>query len=536
MFKYNLPDENNKPISFETENNSIIIIGANGSGKSKLGAWMEEQDINSVHRISAQRSLNFQEYIQLKSYEQAEKLLFYGTLEANQKKHPRWNWGKTTTTLLNDYENVLSSLVALNNLQINEFVKQCKDAEATGRQHPNVPTTVINILENIWNEVFPHRKINFDDSKVMASFDISENNISNNIRYKGNEMSDGERVALYLIAQCLCVPKDKTIIIDEPEIHLHRSIMNKLWLEIEKQRPDCLFVYITHDTQFASSHIQSEKIWLKEFNGITWKYEKVDESLLPEQLLLDILGNRKNVLFVEGTASSYDTKFYREIYRNYYIVPCGSCASVINYTKAFNNTKQLHSLKCYGIIDKDYRSDYEMEKYKKDNIYCLKVAEVENLFIVPELLNYVNKVMENTDDSKVNDIKKYVLINRYNSERKQQICKAIVSETKYKLSSIDLSNICEEEIEEKLKKVYSEISYNEIQKNIKNKFNSITGMEHYTECLLIYNQKGLIKSIRHFMGLKDQEYCELILRKLKSKDSEEIVNLLIPYLPVEIPF
>ena len=79
-------------------------------------------------------------------------------------------------------------------------------------------------------------------------------------------MSDGERVALYLIAQCLCIPQNKTIIIDEPEIHLHRSIMNKLWAEIEKNRPDCLFVYITHDTQFAANHIQSEKYWIKEYN------------------------------------------------------------------------------------------------------------------------------------------------------------------------------------------------------------------------------------------------------------------------------
>lgn len=36
MFKYKLPDENNNPIEFETENNSVIVIGANGSGKVNL--------------------------------------------------------------------------------------------------------------------------------------------------------------------------------------------------------------------------------------------------------------------------------------------------------------------------------------------------------------------------------------------------------------------------------------------------------------------------------------------------------------------
>lgn len=76
----------------------------------------------------------------------------------------------------------------------------------------------------------------------------------NQENYKGIEMSDGERVALYLIAQCLAVPSNKTIIIDEPEVHLHRSIMNRLWKAIERVREDCFFIYITHDTHFAASH------------------------------------------------------------------------------------------------------------------------------------------------------------------------------------------------------------------------------------------------------------------------------------------
>lgn len=36
-FTYILPGENNTLCSCNTETNSLIIIGANGSGKSKLG-------------------------------------------------------------------------------------------------------------------------------------------------------------------------------------------------------------------------------------------------------------------------------------------------------------------------------------------------------------------------------------------------------------------------------------------------------------------------------------------------------------------
>ena len=78
-FKYKLPGENLQVMECETESNALVIIGANGSGKSKLGAWIENQSLEDVHRIDAQRSLTFNENIALKSYSQAEDLVFWGT-------------------------------------------------------------------------------------------------------------------------------------------------------------------------------------------------------------------------------------------------------------------------------------------------------------------------------------------------------------------------------------------------------------------------------------------------------------------------
>ena len=92
------------------------------------------------------------------------------------------------------------------------------------------------------------------------------------------------------------------------------------------------------------------------------------------------------MLFVEGESSSYDTQLYSVIYSNYHVVACGGCSQVISRTKAFRNCQALHDCNVYGIIDRDYRSDREIEKYKKDNIYVLEVAEVENLFLVEELI------------------------------------------------------------------------------------------------------------------------------------------------------
>ena len=238
-FKYKLPNENGQIEEIITSNNSLIIIGANGSGKSRLGVWLEQIDSQNTHRVGAQRSLSFGEYIQLKSQEQAENLLQYGTDRKSHNHDKRWGWDgekyNYTTSLLNDYEHILSALVAKKNNQHDTFIKECKDKEAQSQQHNKVPETVIDVLKRIWKNVFPQRDIDFPDSKVTATLKKSDSTV---VSYKGSEMSDGERVGLYLIAQCLCIPENKTIIIDEPEIHMHRSIMNRLWTEIEKERKD----------------------------------------------------------------------------------------------------------------------------------------------------------------------------------------------------------------------------------------------------------------------------------------------------------
>lgn len=538
MYKYKLPNTNGQAIESQINNNSLIIIGANGSGKSKLGAWMEEQDMNSIHRVGAQRSLQFGDYIQLKSFEQAENLLLCGQEEYEVTKLSRWGYSrdrKLTTTLLHDYENVLAALIAKKNNQNDEFIKWCKEQKQLNKTHCEIPYTDIDILKKIWGKVFPHRHIKFDDAKVTAMFSKRNSENVEYVEYKGKDMSDGERVALYLIAQCLCIPKNKTIIIDEPEVHLHRSIMNRLWTEIENERQDCLFIYITHDTQFAASHRQSEKIWVKSFDGQMWELEKIKRDTLPEQLLLDIMGNRKPVIFVEGTADSYDTKLYSEIYKRYFIVPCGSCSMVIAQTKSMKNNQQLHHLKCYGIIDRDYRSNYEIEQYKKDNIYTLEVAEVENLFLVEELLNVVNRIMEFPDNSKVDEVKHYIMEERYANEINRQICEAIVSEIKYKLSIVEISRKNEEKAKQALDGIYDTISYETIKKEREKVFNDIRMRSNYKEILSVFNCKSLSTSTGHFFGLANNGYCDFVIRQLNGGKSEEIINAIRLYLPNEIP-
>ena len=531
-YKYILPDQNNNPDEKETNYQSMIIIGANGSGKSRLGAWIEQNSLDKAHRISAQRSLTFNKYINLKPYEAAKNLLVYGQEIPSENHDFRWNaWGyekfNYIISMLNDYENVLSLLTAMQTKQQDEFIKDCKLKESLEKKHDEVPEMVFDKLKRIWNTVFSHRTIDIKDGKVIG--------ILKDFEYEGRAMSDGERVALYLIAQCLCVPEEKIIIIDEPEIHLHRSIMDKLWTSIEAEREDCFFIYITHDTQFAATHKNSEKLWIKNYDGTNWNFEEIKDSNLPEQLLLDILGNRKPVLFVEGTSDSYDTKLYSEIYKNYYVIPCGSCSSVITQTKSMKMSKHLHHLNCYGIIDRDYKNDYEIEAFKEDNIFTLEVAEVENLFLTEELLKVINNILEFNDNSRIERIKKYIIEERFAKEINKQICEAIVSELKFKLNTASISKVNEEKAKETLGEAFKEISYDNIKTKQTEKFNKILDSHVYKDILKVFNCKSLSMSIGHFLGINNKEYQNFILRKIRGEKANDIINAIIPYLPKDIP-
>ena len=82
-------------------------------------------------------------------------------------------------------------------------------------------------------------------ANLPFEFSIDENGTivatkSGSNRFSTAEMSDGERNALLLAAEVLTVPSDTLILIDEPEQHLHRSIVSPLLSGLFAKRPDCI--------------------------------------------------------------------------------------------------------------------------------------------------------------------------------------------------------------------------------------------------------------------------------------------------------
>ena len=106
--------------------------------------------------------------------------------------------------------------------------------------------------------------------------------------------------------------------------------------------------------------------------------------------MLEILGNRQKILLVEGTPDkSTDRKLYSKIFEDYNIIPLEGCGTVIQTTKAYNRMREIHYKEVKGIIDRDRKAEEEINSLRTYDIFVSKVAEIENLFLLPEVIRIV---------------------------------------------------------------------------------------------------------------------------------------------------
>ena len=509
---------------------SFVIIGANGSGKSHLGAWIETKD-NRALRISAQRALSVPDFVNVRNEKMALNHILYGNdKEAN--KGYKWNWGnEATTKLINDYNSVLEAIFARTSNEKDKYFKECRICEGQGKLKPKTPQIIVDKIIEIWNTVFPHRVINIEDNTIKAK-------TPKNDCYLAKQMSDGERVAIYLMGQCLVAPDDITIIIDEPEIHLHRTIMHKLWDKIEEYCPNNTFVYITHDLDFASSRKDAKTIWVKSYdreNGTEkWDLQVLeDHDVIPESLMIEVLGNRKDVLFVEGEKGSYDSMLYSYIYDKHYIVPCHNCYKVIELTKAFNEEKikGLHNISVQGIIDRDYLTEIEIAAYKEKGIHPLEVAEVENLYLLTDIQKIVAEQMafENVTDI-LESIKNFIF-EEFEREKDTQITAICEREIQYKLSRFQKKGNGLDALRIQYKEHVMAIDVEKMYNAVEVKVNKIIADKNLDELLKIYNRKRLHERVSKFFRLSNNEYPQLVLRLLKTDKKDLIINALRKHMP-----
>jgi len=84
------------------------------------------------------------------------------------------------------------------------------------------PETRLAAVKEIWDSTIIARTLLYKGVSLYVTVPGQD------IEYPGDEMSDGERVLFYLIGQCLEAPSNGIIIIDEPELHIHKAVLTRV--------------------------------------------------------------------------------------------------------------------------------------------------------------------------------------------------------------------------------------------------------------------------------------------------------------------
>lgn len=163
-YTYWLPDNEGKKQEYKTTTNSVIIVGANGSGKSRLGLWLKHQNRERTHRIGAQRDLRFNHIIAPKDYAEVTKAVYNST----SKNIFDMITYSDVTKLFSDYDDVLSALTAKDQKEKELYFNKCKEAELAGEEKPSVPNLTVDTLLSIWNRIFPRPSLLFEETKILC--------------------------------------------------------------------------------------------------------------------------------------------------------------------------------------------------------------------------------------------------------------------------------------------------------------------------------------------------------------------------------
>lgn len=406
----------------------LFVLGANGTGKSALMHWLNTQEQNAI-RILSHRQATFPAEtfdIQHSDEETMSNLIknFQLSVESRYSNQYETSQMKMSMSSFVTAENILNRDIAKKTREIveGEIDNQLLKEFMSDNQ------SMLFILNNLLKTANLNIKIFADGDKLGV-----ENTKITGSHYSIMELSDGERNALGIACDVLTAPKDNLIIIDEPERHLHRSIISPFLSALFAERKDCSFIISTHEVYLPIDNPTANVLLVR---GCEWESNQVsrwDANLLeaecniPDDVKKQILGPKRKILFVEGKDNSLDKQLYQVLYEGVTVIPVGSCAEVEQRVKAMQkigDENNLHWLGVYGVIDGDGQTAEHKSKLKQDNIVALSCYSVESLYYRTEIVQRAAKKYISTYGEDAKDVhqKAYSKIAETFTQEKDNLC------------------------------------------------------------------------------------------------------------------
>ncbi|RCW70106.1 AAA family ATPase [Pseudorhodoferax soli] len=356
---------------------SIFLLGANGAGKSSLMHHFYLQHHGNAERITAHRQMWFQNAAV--GISPAERVNIDTSLrqsDININSRYRDDYAPYRSNI------GVSDLMAEENRRARAITELLTrgDLDAISKETAkSSPVARINNLFSVAN------------LPISVAIDGRDNLVARRAttgaEYSIQQLSDGERNALIIAAMVLSAKPGRLILIDEPERHLHRSIIAPFLSMLLAERNDCAFVVSTHDLHLPLDTSATKTLLVRgcSYSGehpVRWEADLfLPGEALDRQIQEDILGARKKILFIEGDeVGSMDLALYSVLFPGFSVVAKRRCKDVIQATKGITQSEELHWINAHGLIDGDSRSADEIQSLNQDKVHTLPLYSVESVY------------------------------------------------------------------------------------------------------------------------------------------------------------
>ena len=365
----------------------VFILGRNGTGKSALVNSLAAKWREKVLYMPGSRPSYFDN--ESLSMTPASRLEFTAT-QKHYDSQPDTRWKSMLGTTRN--EKAIHDLHAAETQYKLDAANQIK---AEGSNSPAIarlqadksPLDIVNALL---------AQANLAVQLTVAGGELRA--MQGGSLYSYARMSDGERCALVIAAEVVAAKAGMVFLLDEPELHLHSSIVVALIKALILERPDCGFVVCTHQLELPAAVKGGEIVLVRDsvwIDGkiVSWDVDVIhDSEQIPEWLWIDVIGARRKILFIEGNnKTSLDQPTYALLFPKVSLRPCESCKDVVRAVKGLRDVEGVHRAKAFGLIDHDGMSPEHMSNFEDSGIYPLPIFAVESLIYSLEVQAAVAK-------------------------------------------------------------------------------------------------------------------------------------------------
>lgn len=482
------PRKGSSPLEIDTEGlRHIVIIGANGSGKTRFARRLAADLGTQAFNVSALKALYGRDREDTSPV--SIDSMYHSAIDGASLLRP---------DLTGEFERLIG-------LMVNEEMLSLIEYKYGGGRRGKQAATRLDKVMHRWRNVFPDNRVLVENGRMLFSRDEGSD------AYSPSKLSDGEKSVLYYLGATSYAPEGAVIIVDSPGMFMHPSSTSSLWNTIEDSRPDCTFIYVTHDLQFASTRGEGCTIWVKDYDYARgeWDYDLLTSpDGIGDEVFMAILGARKPVLFIEGDGiNSIDAKLYPLIFDDYTVKSLGGCDRVIESTRTFNALKAFHNLDAFGIVDRDRRDEGEVSYLIKKHVFVPNVAEVENIFMIEPVVKTMARINRRDPDMVFDKVKRNIM-RMFETDLRSQA----LQHTRHRMKKgvehrIDgrFANI--KQLETHISNLAHELNPLATYETLCRDFRRYVQQDDYASVLRVYNRKTMVSEshVARLCGLKHDD-------------------------------